>query len=37
VVEGVTISDGVPTLLVGSYEIALSDVTKVSKTAAVTP
>ena len=37
VVDGVTISDGVPTLLIGSYEIALSDVTKVSKTPATTP
>ena len=37
VVDGVTISDGVPTLLIGSSEIALSDVTKVTKTPAVTP
>jgi hypothetical protein len=37
VVEGVTISNGVPTLLIGKFEIALSDVTKVSKTPAATP
>jgi flagellar basal-body rod modification protein FlgD len=37
VVEGVTISNGVPTLLVGKFEIALNDVTKVSKTPTATP
>lgn len=32
VVDGVTITNGVPTLLIGSSEIALSDITKVTKT-----
>jgi flagellar basal-body rod modification protein FlgD len=36
VVDGVTITNGVPTLLIGSTEIALSDVTKVTKPAATT-
>ncbi len=37
VVDGVTISNGVPTLLIGKTELALSEVTKVTKPAAPTP
>ncbi len=37
VVDGVTIKNGVPTLLIGTTGIALSDVTKVTKTAAAAP
>lgn len=36
VVDGVTITNGVPTLLIGSTEIALSDITKVTRTPAPT-
>jgi len=36
VVDGVTITNGVPTLLIGTVEIALSDITKVTKTPVVT-
>jgi flagellar basal-body rod modification protein FlgD len=36
-VDGVTITNGIPTLLIGSDEIALSEVTKVTKTPVPTP
>jgi flagellar basal-body rod modification protein FlgD len=37
VVDGVTISNGVPTLLIGKTELALSDITKVTKPAPSPP